>query len=135
MKQLDLILPSAVELNGIMLTDHNRSGVSISNERLVNDVRTQFGELRRYYRADKKSFGVSWSMVPQDSESTVDRHLGAEDMFDFFQSLTGVVDLKIYYDFGEEESYKVVITNFSTELLKRWLPYRFYDLSLSMEEV
>lgn len=135
MKQLDLILPAAVELNGVMLTDHNRSALSISNERLVNDVRTQFGELRRYYRADKKSLSVSWSMVPQDSESTVDRHLGAEDMIKFFESLTGVADLKVYYDFGEEEDYKVVITSFSTELLKRWLPYRFYDVSLSMEQV
>ena len=135
MKQLDLILPAAVELNGVMLTDHNRSALSISNERLVNDVRTQFGELRRYYRADKKSLSVSWSNLPQDSESTVDRHLGAEDMIKFFESLTGVADLKVYYDFGEEEDYKVVITSFSTELLKRWLPYRFYDVSLSMEQV
>lgn len=135
MKQLDLILPAAVELNGVMLTDHNRSALSISNERLVNDVRTQFGELRRYYKADKKSLSVSWSMLPQDSESTVDRHLGAEDMIKFFESLTGVADLKVYYDFGEEEDYKVVITSFSTELIKRWLPYRFYDVSLSMEQV
>ena len=135
MKQLDLILPAAVELNGVMLTDHNRSALSISNERLVNDVRTQFGELRRYYRADKKSLSVSWSNLPQDSESTVDRHLGAEDMVKFFESLTGAADLKVYYDFGEEEDYKVVITSFSIELLKRWLPYRFYDVSLSMEQV
>lgn len=135
MKQLDFVLPAALEINGVMLTDHNRSPLAISNERLVNDVRTQFGELRRYYKADKKSFSVSWSMVPQDSESTVDRHLGAEDMFKFFQSLTGAATLRVYYDFGEEEDYKIVITSFSTELLKRWLPYRFYEVSLAMEEI
>lgn len=135
MRQLELVLPSAIEINGVFLTDHNRSSLSIGNSRLVNDVRTQFGELRRYYRADKKTFSVSWSMLPQDSEYTVDRHLGAEEMIDLFGSLAGVVDFTIYYDFGEEQEYKAVITDFSSDLEKRWLPYRFYSVSLDMEEV
>jgi hypothetical protein len=134
-KQLEFVLPSAIEINGVFLTDHNRSSLSISNTRLVNDVRTQFGELRRYYRADKKSFSVSWSMVPQNAESTVDRQFGAEEMINFFDSLTGAIDLKIYYDFGEEEEYTAVITDYSSVLLKRWLPYRFYEVSLEIEEV
>lgn len=135
MKQLDFVLPSAIEINGTPLTDHNRSGISIDTNRLVNDIRTQFGDLRRYYRADKKTFSVSWSMIPQDSEYTVDRNLGAEDMVALFESLTGVVDLTIYYDFGEEQKYNVVINTYSSELLKRWLPYRFYEVSLEMEQV
>lgn len=135
MKQLDFILPAALEINGTFLTDHNRSALSVSNQRLVNDIRTQFGDLRRYYRADKKTFSVSWTMLPQDSESTVDRNLGAEDMVALFNSLTGAFDLKIYYDFGEEEEYRAVITDFSSELSKRWLPYRFYEVSVAMEEV
>lgn len=135
MKQLEFSLPAAIEINGTFLTDHNRSSLSIGNSRLVNDVRTQFGELRRYYRADKKNFSVSWSMLPQDSESTVDRNLGAEDMVDLFKSLTGAFDLVIYYDFGEEQRYKAVITDFSSSLEKRWLPYRFYSVSVEMEEV
>jgi hypothetical protein len=135
MKQLEYALPSAIEINGVFLTDHNRSSLTVSNQRLVNDVRTQFGELRRYYRADKKSFSVSWSMLPQDAELTTDRNLGAEDMIEYFESLTGAVDLKIYYDFGEEKEYKAVITSFSSELQKRWLPYRFYSVSLEMEQV
>lgn len=135
MKQLDYVLPAAIEINGIFLTDHNRSPISISNNRMVNDVRTQFGQLRRYFMADKKTFSVSWTMLPQDAESTTDRNLGAEDMVDFFESLKGAFDLKIYYDFGEEKKYRAVITSFSTELQKRWLPYRFYEVSLEMEEV
>jgi hypothetical protein len=135
MKQLDFILPAAIEINNQFLTDHNRGPLSIGNNRLVNDIRTQFGELRRYYRADKKTFSFSWNMLPQDAESTVDRNLGAEDMIKLFDSLTGVFDLKIYYDFGEEQEYKAVITDYSAQLLKRWLPYRFYDISVEIEEV
>jgi hypothetical protein len=135
MKQLEFILPAAIEINGLFLTDHNRSQLSIGNNRLVNDVRTQFGELRRYYRADKKTFSVSWKMLPQNSEYTVDRNLGAEDMIELFNSLPGAFDLKVYYDFGEEQEFTAVITNYSSELLKRWLPYRFYDISVEIEEV
>jgi hypothetical protein len=135
MKQLDFVLPAAIEINGIFLTDHNRAPLSIGNDRIVTDVRTQFGGLRRYYKADKKTFSASWSMIPQDAEYTVDRHLGAEDMISFFESLTGVFTLKIYYDFGEEEAYQAVITEYSSELIKRWTPYRFYNVSLEMQEV
>jgi hypothetical protein len=135
MRQLEFVLPAAIEINRRFLTDHNRSELSIQNDRLANDVRTQFGELRRYFKADKKTFSVSWDMLTHDAESTVDGNLGAEDMIEFFESITGVADLTIYYDFGDEKEYKVVITSFSATLKKRWNPYRFYDVSLTMEEV
>jgi hypothetical protein len=135
MKQLEFVLPAALELNGVFLTDHNRSPISISNERIVNDVRTQSGSLRRYFTADKKSFSVSWSMIPQTSEDTVDAALGAEDLLRLFNSTTGSANLRLYYDWGVEQEYQIVIKDFSVELQKRWLPYRFYDVALEMEEV
>jgi hypothetical protein len=135
MRQLEFALPAAIEINSRFLTDHNRSEISINNERIVDDVRTQFGELRRYYRADKKKFSMSWDMLPQGFEDTVDGNLGAEDMIEFFESITGAADLVVYYDFGDEKEYKVVITSFSATLKKRWSPYRFYEVSLEMEEV
>lgn len=135
MRQLEFIKPAAIELDGVFLTDHNRSELTINNERLANDIRTQFGDLRRYFRADKKNFTVSWSMIPQNFEYTVDANFGAEDMKDFFESKPGVLDMKIYFDFGDEQDYKVVITDFSFTLRNRWDDYRFYDCSLTMEEV
>lgn len=135
MKQLEFVKPAAIEIDGEFLTDHNRSEITINNQRIVTDIRTQFGELRRYYRADKKSFNVTWTMIPQNFEYTVDANLGAEDMRDLFQSKKGAVDLKIYFDFGDELDYKAVITDFSLTLIKRWDEYKFYDCSLTMEEV
>lgn len=135
MRQLEFIKPAAIELDGTFLTDHNRSEISINNQRLVNDIRTQFGDLRRYFRADKKSFTVSWSMIPQSFEYTVDANLGAEDMKDFFEAKTGAIDMKIYFDFGDEQDYRVVITDFTFTLRNRWDDYRFYDCSLTLEQV
>lgn len=135
MRQLEFQKPAAIEIDSEFITDHNRSDIVVGNSRLVTDVRTQFGDLRRYYKADKKIFEVSWTMIPQNFEHTVDGNLGAEDMIEFFERKTGVCKLKIYYEFGEELEYNVVITEFSSTLRKRWDPYRFYDCSLTMEEV
>lgn len=135
MRQLEFQKPAAIEIDSEFITDHNRSDIVVGNSRLVSDVRTQFGDLRRYYKADKKIFEVSWTMIPQNFEHTVDGNFGAEDMIDFFERKTGVCTLKIYYEFGEELEYNVVITEFSSTLRKRWDSYRFYDCSLTMEEV
>lgn len=135
MRELEFARPAAIEIDGEFITDHNRSEISINNQRLTRDIRTQFGSLRRYYRADKKSFSVSWTMIPQNFEYTVDRNLGAEDMQELFEAKKGKVRLKIYFDFGEEQDYDVVITDFSFVLRNRWDNYRFYDGSLTMEEV
>lgn len=135
MKQLSFVKPAAIEIDGEYLTDHNRSSLSISNERLVNDFRTQFGAMRRYFRADKKTFSVSWTMLPHTFEQTVDRNLGAEDMIELFETKRGAVNLVISNDFGEENEYTVLITNFSSTLVKRWDDYRFYEVSLEMSEV
>lgn len=135
MRQLDFQKPAAIEIDSEFLTDHNRSEITITNSRIVSDVRTQYGDLRRYYKADKKNIQVSWSMIPQSFEHTVDGNYGAEDMIDFFTNKTGACQLRLYYDFGEEVVYNVVITEFGFVLKKRWDPYRFYDCSLTMEEV
>jgi hypothetical protein len=56
-------------------------------------------------------------------------------MKDLFESKQGLVNLKIYFDFGDEQDYRVVITDFSFILRNRWDEYRFYDCSLAMEEI
>lgn len=135
MRQLEFVRPAAIEVDGLFLTDHNRSSLEISNERIVNDFRTQFGTTRRFYKSDKRTFAVSWSMIPQSFEHTVDGNLGAEDMQDTFREKFGKVDLRIYYDFGEEIKIDALIKEYSFELIKRWDEYRFYNASLTMIEI
>ena len=135
MKSLDFRLPAAIEVDGFFLTDHNRSPIQVSNRRIVNDIRTQFGDLRRYYQSDKRAISLSWNMLPQSSSMTVDRNLGAEDMIGLFRDTTGDVEVNIYYTEDEYESVRCVILEFSYSILKRWDEYRFYEISMSLEEV
>ena len=135
MKQLGFAKPAAIQLGHTFLTDHNRSPLSISYERIHDTVRTQFGELRKYHRADKRSFNLSWDMLPETSEHTVDAGMGARDVEEFYLENTGVILMTLIYDNDEDEEVNVIITDFSMELQKRWKPTNFYSVSLSLEEV
>jgi hypothetical protein len=54
------------EANGsfIIISDHNRSPIDISNERIEQRQRMANGTMRSYHIADKLSISLSWSMLP-----------------------------------------------------------------------
>jgi hypothetical protein len=135
MRQLDFARPSAIVLEDETLTDHNRSSIAISYQRIHDTVRTQFGQLRKYHIADKRSFSLSWEMLPETSLHTVDGGMGAREMQNFFLEKTGQMFMTITYNAGDSEEVSVIITEFSIDLQKRWNPTNFYNVSLSLEEV
>jgi hypothetical protein len=135
MIQLNFAKPAAIKLGDDYLTDHNRAPISIEFERLENRVRTQLGRMRKYFRADKRSFSVSWTSLPHDSDHTVDAELGAEDMRDLYQSSHEPMTLTLTYDNGITDTYEVIIDEFSMQLTSRLGTRRMYDVNLSLEEV
>lgn len=48
----------------IILSDHNREPIDISNERIEQRQRMANGTMRSYFIADKLSINMSWSMIP-----------------------------------------------------------------------
>lgn len=137
--------PALVAFDGNKLTDHNRSPVSESVERIGGQTRTAKGALRRYHVADKKTFSVSWEFLPGPSNKTADGFWGADAIIAFFNAtpgeftLTMVTDVWVPEDgqtpgYYEEDSYTVLFDDFDYSVEKRWSRY-FYDLSLSLEEV
>lgn len=53
----------------IILSDHNRSDISISAERLENKKRMINGHMRSYHIADKMNISFSYSLLPSRSYS------------------------------------------------------------------
>lgn len=135
MRQLNFAKPSGIKFDDVYLTDHNRSPIDISYERIHDTVRTQFGSLRKYHRADKRSFSFSWNMLPETYEHTVDGHPGAKEMEILFLNFTGAFPMTVSYDESKEEEVSVIITDFSIVLEKRWDPTNYYSVSISLEEV
>ena len=54
----------------LILSDHNRSEIAISNQRIEQRKRMINGTMRSYHIADKISMTVSWNMLPSRAYST-----------------------------------------------------------------
>ncbi len=127
----------------IKLTEHNRSELSISIQRIQQSQRMANGSLRKYFVADKKEFNVSWNMLPGTRGYTVDGQWGALDLITFYNSTEGQGTFNIRLNFAKSgtnqesagyEEYTVSCTSFSATLLKRG-EVPFYNVSMSMEQV
>lgn len=123
-----------VRFNGNRVSDHNRSNVDRSPERIGNSVRTARGALRKNHVADKLSFSMSWATLPEKDDHTVDGFWGAESLIEFFNNTTGEFTLTLENSDGSSSIYTVVFTDFDYSVVHRFQKY-YYDISLSVEEV
>jgi hypothetical protein len=58
------LTPAQIENSFIILTDHNRSDISITPQRIEKRQRMINGTMRSYHIADKLNISTSWQMVP-----------------------------------------------------------------------
>lgn len=125
------------------VSEHNRSEFTISPQRIEKVQRMSNGTLRKFWVADKKTFSLSWDMLPHSTALTVDGGWGAKDLRDFYYSTAGqgTFDIKVNLatngtdqsSSGFEE-YTVSITDASFVVLKRGIEPH-WSVSLSMEQV
>ena len=125
------------------VTEHNRSPLEINVERIESITRTSNGTLRKNHIADKRSFSVSWEMLPSYRDLTVDGGWGAEDLRQFYLSDDGKKTFNIRINLAKTgsdqsssgyESYTVSFSNCSFSVLKRGLQPH-WSVSLTMDEV
>jgi len=136
------------------VTEHNRSPVELNIDRIEKSVRTSNGTLRKNHIADKKSFSMSWDMLPSYRTLTVDGAWGAEDLRSFYLSDDGKKEFKIRINLAKtgldtsssgatytstmtntsSEEYTVVFTSCNFTVVKRGLQPH-WGVSLSMSEV
>lgn len=102
----------------IILSDHNRSDISISQQRIETRQRMINGTMRSYHIADKINISVSWDMLPSrsfsrnvnflstgksdmlatDSEYTVDGGAGGVELLDWYENHSGPFYVYLAYD-------------------------------------
>lgn len=124
-------------------SEHNRSEFTVTPQRIEKTQRMSNGTLRKFFIADKKTFSVSWDMLPHTSALTVDGGWGASDLRSFYEGSAGqgTFDIKINLatngtdqsSAGFEE-YTVSITACSFVVLKRGIQPH-WNVSLSLEQV
>jgi len=138
-----LATPAGTTKTWNKVSEHNRSPLEISIERLESITRTSNGTLRKNHIADKRSFSTSWEMLPSYRSLTVDGGWGAEDLREFYLSDDGKKTFNIRINLAKTgsdqsssgyESYTVSLSNCSFSVLKRGLQPH-WSVSLTMDEV
>lgn len=125
------------------LSEHNRSEFAITPQRIEKTQRMANGTLRKFWIADKRTFSLSWDMLPATSALTVDGAWGAEEIRSFYHSGDGRSTFKIRVNLAKDgsdqstsgfEEYTVSFTSASFMVQKRGIQPH-YSVSISMEEV
>jgi hypothetical protein len=125
------------------VTEHNRSALELSTERIERVVRTSNGTLRKNHIADKKKFQLSWEMLPSYRTLTVDGGWGAEDLRSFYFGDEGKQSFNIRINLAKTgldqsssgyESYNVIISSCNFTVVKRGMQPH-WNVSLSLDEV
>lgn len=129
------------------LSDHNRSPVQESNERIETSKRMANGLMRKYVVASKKSFQIQWTMIPGLSSQTVDGYLGAMSMRDLYNNNFGKsMTLSLYVGTSSSatqlkstnpnptNTFTVFVSDFNATINKRLGGVDYWDASISFEE-
>jgi hypothetical protein len=125
------------------VSEHNRSQFDISTDRIEKQQRMSNGTLRKFFIADKKTFTLSWDMLPSYRTFTVDGAWGAEDLRTFYSSAEGQSSFNIRVNLAKDgtnqesanyEQYNVVFSNCSFTVLKRGTQ-PFWNVSITLVEV
>jgi len=120
--------------NGNAVTDHNRGQLNIDVERIEKKQRMANGTMRKYIVADKRTFQVSWSMLPKLTSQTVDGFWGGEAIETFYNTYSGSFSLELTDGDNDVNTYSVMFSNFSKNVVKRG-SVDFWEISVTMEEV
>lgn len=120
--------------NGNKVTDHNRSDLSVSVERIEDSQRMANGTMRKYVVADKRTFSTSWDNLPHNAMNTVDGFWGKREMENFYNTTPGAFTLVVTWGDGTTETRTVMMTKFDASISKRGA-YDFWKVTVELQEV
>lgn len=145
----------------IVITDHARSALNLSPERIESRSRMINGTSRSHHVADKLSLSTEWSLLPGRISLTpaefdrvtgerisggeayvADEASSATDLIDWYRDHPGPFWVYLSYDKGSETDTMIkysseshmYFSNFTSSLSKRGL-YDMWDISVSLGEV
>ena len=121
------------------ITDHNRSTLSVSIERIEKKQRMANGTLRRYTVAKKRSWSTSWDMLPSTNTKTnglktADGGYSGEQIEAFHNANNGAFQMQLRRGDGTVETVTVMISDFSKEIAKRGV-VDFWNINITLDEV
>jgi hypothetical protein len=145
----------------LILSDHNRSPLSIAYDRIEMRDRMANGSMRSYFIAEKRTFGLSWENLPSratgpagigmqgSTRLTSDGYAGANDLVAFYETVRGPFTLNVYADDSSISSWSnligpsgtagianisVYFSAFSANVQKRGQYFDLVNVTMELEE-
>lgn len=125
------------------VSEHNRSEFTVGSNRIEEFKRMANGTLRKFFVAEKRTFNLSWDMLPSYRTLTVDGAWGAQDLRSFYNSTEGQGAFNIRVNFAKTgtnqessgyEQFNVMFKDCSFVVVKRGLQPH-WNVSITLEEV
>lgn len=139
--------------NWTRISDHGRSPLSVSIERIESRHRMANGALRRYVVAKKRTFSCSWDNFPSVATPFLTNGQPGTWMEEFHNSVdhsfkmrlrsgldraypntNGLIRTTNVNESDNEREFTVMITDFSKEIVKRSPGYDLWSLDITLEE-
>lgn len=126
--------PNLIKIDDVELTDQGRTFDEKRDERKVENT-TARGTIKKYIIAEKKTWDISWTMLPQYAYDTYDGY-GARDSIRALALSGNTVTLRVRNEYDEEFVYTAWIQDYSEKLVRRdFIANIFlYDVSISLQE-
>lgn len=131
---MTLALVQLMKWNDNPITEHNRKPLNIDPDRIERKARMANGTMRKYTTTTKKTFAVSWDMLPKGVSFAVDGAWAGGAIEAFYNATTGPFELELTNIDTTVETYTVMFSDFSKEIVKRGA-FDFWNISVTMEEV
>ena len=161
--QSNLYIPTGNEWEDfIILSDHNRSPISLSQQRIENRMRMINGNMRSYHTADKINLSTSWDRLPSRAFSedpqiedlgivtnqnavlnTADNGAGGSDLLNWYEEHPGPFYVYLSYDKSGSRSFnrytqvlRMFFASFDHSVETRGKDnFDMWNISMSLEEV
>jgi hypothetical protein len=117
------------------VSDHNRSEIDVSYQKIENKKRMADATLRTFVVARKRTWKTSWKDLPRESAYTVDGFMGADAMKAWYDSHLGSFQVVLTNGDNEIETVWVMFDNFNCSVSKRSRYTDLYSVDMSLEEV
>lgn len=131
-----LFFPAAIEVDSFSLTDQGRSPITMTRDERSVVVELANGTRKRYIKAIKHTFSMSWTWLPDSGDDTIDGGIARQKMWQLLGESEDIHTVRFYdRNAGWQEYYCFV--NSYVEVLMRRDPAsgtHFWEVTLELEE-
>ena len=129
------VATTAAPTTKFALTEHNRNEFTMDVERIERSQRMHNGRMRKWFIADKRSWNVSWDLVPHNAANTLDGFWGGQDIETWFLAHPDEFYLWIRKPDGTEEQVLVMFRDGINKSVQKRGAHELWNISITVEEV